>query len=40
MVLPVFHEHVDGGGVVGAVADVESLHLGDELHEEAPYPLL
>ena len=38
--LPVFCEDVDSRGVVGAVGHVESLHLGQQVEEEAPYSLL
>lgn len=33
-------EHIDCRRVVGAVASVQSLHLGHEVEEEAPHPLL
>lgn len=33
-------EHIDCRRVVGAVASVQSLHLGHEVEEEAPHLLL
>jgi len=38
--VPVLCENVDGRGVVGAVAHIQSLHVGHEVEEEASYPLL
>lgn len=38
--IPVLGEHINCRRVVGAVTDIESLHLWHEVEEEAADPLL
>lgn len=40
LTVPVLNEYIDSRWVVGAVGHIEELHLGHQIEEEAPDPLL
>lgn len=40
VIVPVLGEYIDSSRMAGAVGHIEDLHLGHQIQEEPPYPLL